>query len=206
MKSRMQMCLSGSVLLIALIGAALFAGVSYRSVLRELKHQIVQDNKAIANTIIKSFARYMLSELPRPRQTHLIQNICNEVIIPNKGFVCAVDGEGRVIAMPGLELKSNLNVNEGYFTRLNSLEKYRYQDFADNNIFEGVFYKGDAVTIVAMSLVDNTDIRLFVHQNFPALKNKVKSFVYPQVIIGVMVSVILGVVTYMFAGFIIRKY
>lgn len=206
MKSRMQWILSGSVLLIALIGAALFVGLSYRSVLRELKHQIVQDNKTIANTIIKSFARYMLSELPRPRQTHLIQNICNEVIIPNKGFVCAVDGEGRVIAMPGLELKSNLNVNEGYFTRLNSLEKYRYQDFADNNIFEGLFYKGDAVTIVAMSLVDNTDIRLFVHQHFPALKNKVKSFVYPHVIIGVMVSVILGFVTYMFAGFIIRRY
>lgn len=86
MKLRMQWILSGSVLLIALIGAALFVGVSYKSVLRELKHQIVQDNKTIANTIIKSFARYMLSELPRPRQIHLIQNICNEVIIRIKGL------------------------------------------------------------------------------------------------------------------------
>jgi len=206
MKSRIQWKISVIVLLIALMGSAVFVNASYKSVLRELKHQIAHDNKTMANTVIKCFAKYMLSGMPGPRQIHLLQNICNEMIIPNRGYACAVDREGKVVAMPGLELGSNININDGVFSKLNSFENYRYQDFAENNTFEGIFYKGDTATIVAMSLIENTDFRLFVHQNFYELKNKTKKFVYPLALISGIAPFILGFVTYIFTGFIIRKY
>ncbi|MCF6148332.1 MAG: HD domain-containing protein [Candidatus Kuenenia sp.] len=206
MKSRMQWTLSVIVLFVTFAGSAVLVSVSYKSVLRELKYQIAHDNKTIVNTITKCLARYMLSELPRPRQIHLIQNICNEVIIPNKGFARAVDGDGKIIAMPGLELESTININDGYFSKLNSFQKHRYQDFSDKDAFEGMFYKGDTVDIITMSLIEDTDIRLFVHQDFYELKSRAKRCVYPLVIIGVVALFPIGFVSYILAGSIIKKY
>lgn len=207
MKYKMQIMLSATVIILVLIGSAVFIFYSYNFLLRELQKQVVQDNEVIGEQLLKLFADLRLHEEPHERQVEILQNICDGVKLPNDGFICATNSEGILIAQPGID-PQNLGTFVGSkFFDLNKQNEQLFIEYPPDQRFTGLLqHHGDRVDIVAAVPIENTDIRMFVHQNMDKLKARTISFIKPLIFAGIIVSVILGLVTYLFANRIVQRY
>ncbi len=207
MKAKMQILLSVTVMVLVSVGSAMFISLSYNYLLQELQTQIVKDNQAIGEQLLSLFSEKQLTELPHERRAELLQNICDTVRLPNGGFVCAISHDGKLIASPGQKPGTAPTFASNMVFDFDYKNERALSELPHDQSFKGLFSRDDDKTdIIAAIPVEQTDIRLLVHQNLDELRKRIRGFIHPLIVIGIIVSLIIGLVTYLFSNSIIRTY
>ncbi len=206
-KIKMQIMLSTTVIVLVFLGLSGFISLSYNYFMTELKKQIIKDNQVIGSQLLEFVSEQNIAELSDEKQNSLLQNLCDNIKLPNGGFVCAVSPEGSVLAFPGQKSETKMTFASNSVSDLEQKDKKFFSELHSNKSFEGLFVNDTGkVDILAVVPVEKTNIRLLVHQNLDELEKRVRKFIRPLVIVGIFVSLLIGLVTYLFTNNIIKRY
>lgn len=165
MKAKMQIILSITVLIIVFLGTLTITSLSYKFLLHELQKQIVKDNQAIGRQIFNILAEHKLSSLSEEEQRKLLQIICNEVQLPNGGFVCAVSPDGTMFAYPGKEPgeESTMSFSQDRLSDLEQEQVRPFSDLPDDKPFTGLLARQSQTDIIAAVPIENTELFSFLN-------------------------------------------
>lgn len=207
MKKKFQLILSVTIFILIIIGFLGFEAMVQKFITDGIREQVVKDNRIIGEEILQ----FLQHNLPKGNETQIISGIqafADEIKLPNDGFICAMNGEGHLLAAPGLKPGETMNLGITNVTDYNTgKEELRLRLFPDT-VFEGeIRYKNGGVTNIIASLpVGTKDLRLNVHQDNQAIVNRAKELVVPLVPLGLVVALIISIVGYFVVDKIIKGY
>ena len=206
MRRDFQINLTISLVVILLIGFVVFTFIARSFINDEIIKQAKNDNKVIGEQLITLLAQSGLRENSENLDSTL-QHLCDEIMLPNGGFICAINPEGNMVAAPGLKPGMTMAfppiLQEFGKTAVNieptTLEKgMEFQGFAH--------FKKEGRRDVVASIPLNDDVRLFVHQNSDIIRQRAAEYVQPLLIIGLIVTFVAGLFTYFATNKIVVSY
>jgi signal transduction histidine kinase len=207
MKKRVQLILSLLAFTIILLATLLLSTFTYRHMLAELSRQAVEDNKAMGQQVLKMFAGEAREKAAQKGDVEYFQALCDNIKLPNGGFICAASEKGEIVAIPGLkDGDKRMNISNANFSEIDGKISYTHKDVLESSEFQGVFKHMNRVDIVARMPVKGTDLFLQVHQNQEFMQKKVTALSRPMLYIGTLLAVCLAIVTYLAANMIIQRY
>jgi serine phosphatase RsbU (regulator of sigma subunit) len=206
MRRNFQIILTLSLVAILLIGFVVFTFLARSFINDEIIEQAKNDNKVIGKQLITLLAQSELKNRSIETDSTL-QHICDEIMLPNGGFICAINPQGNMVAAPGLKAGMTMAfppiLQEFGKTAVDikptSLKKdVEFQGYAH--------FKEEGRRDVVASIPLNDDIRLFVHQNSDIIKQRAAEYVQPLLIIGIIITSIAGLFTYFATNRIVLGY
>lgn len=190
-----------------LTGFSIFTFVAQKFIYNEIVEQVIQDNQVIADQLVEIIDDLQLSKDNKQQQKKYLQEICNNISLPNSGFLCATNPQGDVIAAPWLEEKPNVNLSKSKLRKLRSDSTFELRTLRAVESFQGYATLPDQSTDVVVSMpLNNSDYRILVHQNNAAIEQRADQYVKPLMLIGVTVSLVLAIITYFATDRIISRY
>lgn len=207
MKLKMQLILSLIVFGLSLLGLLGYVHFTYRYLSNRFITQISHENEAAGNAFIKYLNDLKMSEASKENRVDLLQNFCGQVELHNNGFVYATDKEGNLLAISKVSPGYQHRIHDGYFSGFSDKRKDGFKDIAaGDKPFSGFYYQDGNADIVTMIPIEKTGMFLFIHQSLVAISKNIKYFVFPLLLIGTGISVVLGFVTYVIASLVIKRY
>ena len=107
MKKNVQMTLSALVFVIILAATVTLSTFTYRYMLTALSKQTLSDNAALGRQLLTIIANHPSKDEGESAQVTMLQDLCNNISLPNGGFVCAANKAGDIVALPGMNPKIN---------------------------------------------------------------------------------------------------
>ncbi len=163
--SRFQLWLSASLLILTLLGFAGFSSWSRVILVQRLVEQTVDDNRTIGRSALDLLNQPIFRDYGLKEVRSLLQHTCDALTLPNKGYVCAVNSSGKLIAYPGRVLGKDHYINESSFTDFNGNEM-EFASFFEKNFFEGFYQAPNSKRrdVIVSIAYPRLNIRLLVHQ------------------------------------------
>lgn len=206
MRRYFQLILSLSLVIILVIGFTTFTFIAKKYINNEVVDQALNDNKVIGEQIINLLAQTGLAK-DNPQTDSVLQELCDNVQLPNGGFICAINPKGNMVAAPGLKPGMTM----AFPPLIQDLEKskaeFRPTKLETKDEFLGyAHFKEEGRTDIVASVPLNDEIRLFVHQNSHLIEEKANQYVKPLLLIGLLITLITGVFTYITTNSIVNRY
>jgi len=205
MRRRFQILLTFSMVVIFQLAFWGFAFLSKKYIHDEIVEQVKNDNKVIGEQIIRLMRNSYLSKTDFETD-HTLQNLCDSIKLPNGGFICAVDKAGNLVAGPGLTPGMTMPFTPTLQAH-GQIDQFVPVELKTDQVFHGLAnFKKDGRTDLVSSLPLNEEVRLFVHQNKDIIEQRAAKYVKPLLLIGLIITIIVGFFTYFTTNRIINKY
>jgi len=158
--------------------------------------QIVMDNQTLGSEVIN----YLSTQIDTSNADEMIaslQNICEEINLPNGGFICVMNEHGELLAAPNFNEIKVKNLMIENFIDYQSRDEIEQMKLSEEIPLLGVlnYENGDKTDIIASLPLSSSGLRLNVHQNMDialkATKNFIKSF-FPLAFIVTLAIAIIG--------------
>ena len=199
--------LSLSVLFLLLLSSVFLTFLTRRVMYRILVEQVLEDNRVIGEQILDILQLLEYEDLAEDKLKDYLQRFCDEVMLPNEGYMCVADPEGRLVALPGLQPgeeqfidRAELREFRGDNGEMKGPDAQQITELEYGEIFEGFLRNPEANAddiIVSMPLGD-TGLRMLVHQSREGVRNRageiIKPFLFMQLGFSLLVSFFIFVV------------
>jgi signal transduction histidine kinase len=208
MKKKLQVILSSSMFLLMLAGFTLYTFITYRHIYNGLVQQVVKDNRVVGKSVIKLLNETKISGKSPEEVAKSLQGICEDILLPNKGFLCAVGADGFLLAAPGLKQGMKVDMRDTRLFALNGETGARLLDLGKDNDFAGFAEMQQPLhtDIVVMLPIRSLGIRLMVHQNRGAVQERALGQIKPLILIGIGVALVLGLSTFLLVDRLVVRY
>ncbi len=205
MRKKFQIILTLTLVIIFQIAFWSLAFLSKKYIHDEVVEQVKTDNKIIGEQIIRLLRKSYLS-VEDTKTDKTLQHLCDSVKLPNGGFICAIDIRGNMVAAPGL--KQGMTVPFGAtLQHFDDIKRFETTDLDVDKVFDGyAHFEKDGRTDLVSSLPLNNEMRLFVHQNNEFIEKRAAKYVKPILLFGMIITVIVGLFTYLTADRIVNQY
>jgi len=206
MRRNFQIILTLSLVVILLIGFVTFTFLAKSFINDEIVKQAKNDNKVIGEQLITLLAQTGLKNKSSETDSAL-QHICDEIKLPNGGFICAINPEGNMVAGPGLKPGMTMAFPPILQEFGKSTATILPASLQKGVVFQGYAnFEEERRRDVVASVPLSDDIRLFVHQNSDIIEQRAAEYVKPLLIIGIIITFIAGLFTYIATNRIIIRY
>ncbi|MBN1252294.1 MAG: SpoIIE family protein phosphatase [Bacteroidales bacterium] len=206
MRKRFQFILTFSLIVIFQIAFWSFTFLAKKYITYEIVEQVKYDNKVIGEQLIKVLAQTGFTGLYQQTDT-VLQHVCDEIMLPNGGFICAIDTKGNLVAAPNLKAGMTMPFAPILKDFNNKKHQTQVKDLKSTDLFEGLaFFKEENRTDIVSSIPINSELRLFVHQNNDIIQQKANQYVKPLFIIGLIVTIVVGLFSFLTSNKIINSY
>ena len=194
MKKKFQIILSISMFVILLSGSGVHTLISYKHIYDELVAQVIKDNRVIGNAVIKLLNKVEngSDEGSAEKFATSLQHMCNEILLPNKGFLCAVGADGFLLAAPGLKKGTRVDMAQTRLSGVNNKKIFLLKDIGSD--FEGIYKPGapGGSDIIVTMPIKSSGVKLMIHQNQGAVRDRALKQAKPLLLIGFAVSLLLA--------------
>jgi len=206
-RKKFQLIISVSTFILIIIGFIGFSVMSRQYIFNGIKEQVIMDNRVIGEEILN----FLYKNIPITDEDKIIQslqNICDEITLPNNGFICAIQNNGDLVAAPGLKQGQKMNLNVVSMVENRKDGSSAVEVFNPGEHFEGIldFENGQKTNIIASIPIGNMDLRLNVHQDNEAIMQRAKEFIKPMYPIGIISAIIIALLGYIISDRIIKRY
>lgn len=207
MKKRFQLFVSIATFLIILGGFSLLTIVIRKMIQEAIREQVIMDNKAIGEEVLN----FLDSSISYSNDGNLIdnlQNICEEVMLPNSGFICVSRNDGSLVAAPGLKPDDDKSLEITTYEERKPGFFSKFISFNPDKIYQGVinFENGKKSNIIASIPIGNEDLRLNVHQDVVAIESRAREAIKHLIPVGIIAALILSFLGYIVVNRIVRSY
>ena len=110
MRKRFQFILTISLIIIFQLAFWSFTFLAKKYITDEIVEQVKNDNKVIGEQLIKILTQTGLTGIYQQTDT-ILQHVCDEIMLPNGGFICAIDTKGNLVAAPNLKPGMTMSFN-----------------------------------------------------------------------------------------------
>jgi serine phosphatase RsbU (regulator of sigma subunit) len=205
MKKNFQAKLTISIIFVFQIGFWSFIFLSYSHLNNHVVQQVKEDNLVIGKQLVTLLKQTGLTD-ENPDTDSIIQKLCDEVKLPNGGFICAINALGNLVAAPGLKPGMTMKFNP-ILTDFDRKEKIFPVDLEKGVHFTGYanFIEDNRLDVIA-SLPLGNSLRIFVHQNSAVIRQKARASVGPLIYLGLLVTLVAGVFTFFATRKIVLSY
>ncbi|MFT5750123.1 MAG: signal transduction histidine kinase [Ancylomarina sp.] len=203
MKNRFQIIISLSVFVILIVGFVVYSFWVQQIVYTNLKKQALDDNLTIGESVFNMIEKSGVSHTDKIEFIKLLQETCEVLKMPNKGFICMADSLGTLLAAPGLKPDNKVSINSAVFLNIERTKSEKYIDFFKANPFLGYYEYPDhkySDIIVAMNH-PYADFKILVHQDANTIKERAKTKSRPLLWAGLIFAFVIATISY----FIISK-
>jgi len=165
------------------------------------------DNQIIGNEII-TYLSQQLDTSDLNLMLNSLQNICEELMLPNGGFICVMNEHGELLAAPGIDQMPEPNLNIVEFTDFELSTSLLKEDLRSTNPLTGIlnYQNGQKTDIIASLALGSTNLRLNVHQNMSAALQNTKKFFKGFFLIALLVALGVALIGFLILNMIIAKY
>ena len=206
MRKKFQFILTFSLVVIFQIAFWSFTFLAKKYITNEIVEQVKEDNKVIGEQLIKILSQTGLTGIYQQTDT-ILQHVCDEIMLPNGGFICAIDNKGNLVAAPNLKPGMTMPFNPVLKDFKGKNINTEAKDIKSNEVFEGLaYFEKENRTDIVSSVAVNDELRLFVHQNNDIIQEKANQYVKPLFIIGLIVTLIVGLFSFLTTNKIINSY
>lgn len=207
MKKRFQIVVSVSMFLVLLAGFAVYTVITYEHLYWQLVEQVILDNKVIGKSIIKLLTENNFGKSDEQLISSL-KSICNDILLPNKGYICAIGPEGYLLAAPGYDGESRVDMGNIRLSYLEDNKTVVFRQLKKNAGFEGMadFPQPIHTDIVATMPIADSGIRLMVHQNKDVVQDRAFNQVQPLFLAGGLTALLLGGLTFFMTNRLTLRY
>ncbi|UCG28331.1 MAG: hypothetical protein JSV24_02935 [Bacteroidales bacterium] len=207
LRKKFQFIISLSTFVLILIGFTGFALVTRQSIFKGIMEQVIMDNHVIGEEILR-FIQQNVETDDEELIVQTLQTLCNEVMLPNNGFICATEPNGDLVAAPGLIPGEQKNLDVVDFEDQNRHRSFGMEELDPDKQYDGIliFENGTRTNIIASIPIERFNLRLNVHQDYEVVMLRAKNFVKPLYPIGVSTALIIALVGFIMADRIIRRY
>ena len=206
MRKKFQFILTFSLIAIFQIAFWSFTFLAKKYITDEVVEQVKEDNKVIGEQLIKILKQTELTGIYQKTDS-ILQHICDEIKLPNGGFICAIDKKGNLVAAPNLKPGMTMSFNPILKDFEGQKPNKEVKNIKTNEVFEGLaYFKKENRTDIVSSIAVNDELRLFVHQNNDIIQQKANQYVKPLFIIGLIVTLIVGLFSFLTTNKIIISY
>ncbi len=207
MKKKFQLLLSGSILILVLSGTVVFTVIVRQFIAKQMTKQIVMDNQIIGTEVI-NYLSSQVDSLSPDEMIQSLQHICDEVMLPNGGFICVMDEKGDLLAAPNIEEMPVKNLMIKSFIDNTTQEEIGEEQLADNNPLTGVlnYENGTRTDIIASLPLSDSGLRLNVHQNMDTALEATKDFIKGFFPLAFIVSLGIAIIGFLMVDRIVLRY
>jgi|GEM_PF-5560474 len=210
-RKKLQRLLTGGTFLVALVGFVLFSYVAQRFVYQNTLSQAIQDNRKMGEAMVQLFeARFEnMDLLPDSVLLQNFQTTCDNIDLPNSGFVCFVQANGDMVASPGLPPNTRFNLNEAQaqFINLDRDSRKNYSQAIQQGDFEGYYeYPEDAYSDIVVAIPITSEYHLMVHQNNAGLQATAGQNLSTFLLLGLIGAVLCGGLVFWLSRLIVTSY
>ncbi|MCP5045596.1 MAG: HAMP domain-containing histidine kinase [bacterium] len=208
MKKKFQIILSLSMFLILLMGVGGYTTITYGHIYDELVTQVLKDNRVVGETVIRLLKEHKVEGKSADEVAEILQGMCEEILLPNDGFICAIDTDGFLVAAPGIKKGVKVDMNETKLAPVDEEKARILRELRGEEEFQGIatFTQPVHTDIVVMMPVGKAGVRLMVHQNRDAVQTRAVHQVKPLIIIGIIVAMVLGFATFLLVNRLVARY
>ncbi len=210
MKRSFQLLLSLSVLLLLLVSTITFTFLLRRVMFGILVEQVVEDNRVMGEQVLDILTLFDYEALSQEQLVGQLQEICDQVMLPNEGFICVADAKGKLVAFPGLQANEEMSIARAEFISLNedSKEPKGVGDLSSTESFEGFFINPDdgANDIIVSMPIQDTDLRILVHQNRMAVQERAYQITKPILLLMLAFSLVISLFIFIVVHIEVNRY
>lgn len=208
MKRRFQIIISVSVLLLLILGTVTFTFITRRLMFRVLVDQIIEDNKVIGEQVLDIIGLLDYEDISEEKLIDYLQRFCDEVMLPNEGFICVADSEGRLIAFPGLGPGEEMFIDRADFFSVDGEENKEFSEIQSSDIFSGFFKNPEAGSddIIVTMPVGDTGLRILVHQSRSGVYNRAREITRPFLFMQLGFSILISFVIFLLVNAQVKRY
>lgn len=207
MKKKFQFLLSASILILVLSGTVVFTIIVRQFTTKQLTKQIVMDNQIIGSEVIN----YLSSRVDTMDTAEMIrsyQHICDEVMLPNGGFICVMDEKGELLAAPNINEMPVKNLLITSFIDNNTQQDISEDQLANSNPLTGVlnYENGEKTDIIASLPLASSGLRLNVHQNMDTALESTREFIKGFFPLAFIISLGIAIIGFLMVDRIVLRY
>ncbi len=204
MERRFRILLSLITGAIIMIGFIFFTGFFQKYLHDQLVEQTLKDNKMFGETAIGLIQRLSTDTTFKEE----VLNVCNNVKLPNSGYICASDEEGNLIAAPGWNDESSYNIYQSgaKYSTADRKSTLNFMEMNNGGVFEGYYEYDNGYSDIIVSMRINDKYRLNVHQNNHELEAVSGRFRNTILWIGALIGVLLSSLTYYLISKLVNGY
>jgi len=192
---------------LVLSGTILFTFMVRQFITREMTKQIVMDNQIIGSEVIN----YLSTQIDTTNTDEMVaalQNICEEISLPNGGFICVMNEHGELLAAPNLEERTVKNLMIKDFIDYESEEEIEQVRLTEENPLLGVlnYENGTRTDIIASLPLSSSGLRLNVHQNMDSALEASKEFIRGFFPLAFLVALGIAIIGFLMVDRIVIRY
>ena len=202
-RPRLPGLVAGSVLLVLLVASVIHVGLIYEGLRRELVKQIQADNDVIAGAILEVITDLQPETGDRDEYLPLLQQICNQLRLPNGGFVCVADHSGDLLAGPsamlteGKEFAGTVFVVDG--------ESLDFEALPPGTVRAVVERSGEEEIVAAVPMGMDGD-RILVHQSLAIVRERAMESAMRVAPFSLIVAVTVSIAVFLVSKTIVGRY
>lgn len=205
-QKRFQLTVSLIVFGFTLLGIFSFSAVTELHLYRMLVKQTLEDNNTIGKSVLNFIHRTPAWQ--QEDYQDILQETCDLIHLPNKGYICAVDSTGQLIAAPGLKPGRKANLLKATFSDIERDSILSFENFFNSQDFEGYYeYPQSGYSdIISTVEVDSLNIKLLVHQSNRLIRKNVRDNIRIYYVFGMVMAMFMAFLTYYFIDRKVSKY
>lgn len=205
-QKKFQLTVSLIVFGFTLLGIFSFSAVTELHLYRMLVKQTLEDNHTIGKSVLSFIHR--TPEWEEEDYQEILQETCDLILLPNKGYICAVDSTGHLIAAPGLKHGKGATLLNATFSDIERDSVLSFKNFFNSQNFEGFYeYPQSGYSdIISTVEVDSLNIKMLVHQSNRLIRKKVRDNTRIYYVFGLVMSLFMAFLTYYFIDKRVSKF
>lgn len=206
-KKRTQLILMVTVFIITSSIVVLSTTFSYTSLREQMIAQMLQVNRTMGEHLFQLFSDELLHEKAPEEQIAFLQKLSDGIEFPNGGFICALAEGGEVVAFPGLKAGDKMSI--GGFTIHDEDGDYSgtFSNLDTPKVFKGFLRQpNQEEQIIYSRPLEDTPLRLNVHQNMKSINSNIRTLLFPSLIIGLTLSILGSLLVYFLSNRIVVAY
>lgn len=207
MKKKFQLLLSASILILVLSGTVVFTIIVRQFITKQMTKQIVMDNQIIGSEVI-NYLSFQIDTMNTEEMIKSLQHICDEVMLPNGGFICVMNEDGDLLAAPNIEDMPVKNLMMMSFIDNNTQEEISKEGLAESNLLTGIlnFENGARTDIIASLPLSDSGLRLNVHQNMDTALEATLDFIKGFFPLAFIVALGIAIIGFLMVDRIVLRY
>ena len=177
------------------------------NVKKHWQEQVIMDNRVIGEEVL-NFLHKNIATNNEDQIIQTIQTLCDDISLPNNGFICAIRNDGNLVAAPGLNQGDSRNLNIVGLTEHSVNQSSDIESLNPDKQFDGIlkYEGGEKTNIIASIPIGELDLRLNVHQDNEAIMQRAKAFIKPMYPIGIISAFIIALLGFIISDRIIKRY
>lgn len=196
-------------------GLAVYHQRLTHSLAASIREQIFAANRTLAEQLSHLInARQMQTIEPGTADWQWLQSVTEQIRLPNDGFVCVVDGDGRLVCHPELQRNPDLigmpightilNNNDGARDTSTIMDAIRAGESGE--VVTGRIDMGSGTQLIGGTSLANADASILVHQRESGVRQTVQQLSSRVLWVGIPVALLILLSTGVTTWLIMRRY